>query len=220
MKKITITLYRFEELPETTQKQVTQKLSHINADYSFWYECSYDHFKNLCALLGITVEPKSINFKGFYSQGDGSSFRAEVDFVKLVEAVKSRAWTELMPESELHINAPVVSIRLFSLIKKGVIDVSANVNAHSSSTGIAASLDWNYNANRHFSNIDKAFSYLENWFQKTAETLNGYLYQSLQAEYEYVTSAQSVAETIMANEYLFTADGEPAFHLEALAEDD
>jgi len=220
MKKITITLYRFEELPQATQKKVTEKLSQINADYSFWYEYSYDHFKNLCALLGITIEPKSIHFKGFYSQGDGSSFRADVDFVKLVEGVKNRVWIELMPKSELVIQVPDISPRLFSLIKKGDIDVSANVKAHSSSTGIAARLDWNYSDDKNFSNIDKAFSNLENWFQNTAETLNGYLYQSLQTEYEYVTGEQSVAETIIANEYLFTADGEPAFHLEALAEDD
>lgn len=219
MKKITITLYRFEELPETTQKQVTQKLGNINVDYSFWYEYSYDHFTKLCALLGITVESKSLHFKGFYSQGDGSSFRADVDLVKLMEAVKSRAWTELMPEHELDINAPEVSNRLISLIKEGVIDVSANVNAHRSSTGIAACLDWNYNSSRNFSNIERAFSCLENWFEKTAETLNNYLYKSLQTEYEFVTSEQSVAETIIANEYLFTADGELAFHLEALAED-
>ncbi|GLU56240.1 hypothetical protein [Dyadobacter frigoris] len=71
MKKITITLYSFEELPQQTQKQVTQKLSNINVDYSFWYEYSYDHFTKLCALLGMTVEPKNLHFKGFYSQGDG-----------------------------------------------------------------------------------------------------------------------------------------------------
>lgn len=218
MKKITITLYRFEELPQATQKKVTQKLSHINADYSFWYEYSYDQFKNLCALLGITVEPKSIHFKGFYSQGDGSSFRANVDFVKLAESVKKRAWIELMPESELDLNAPVVSNRLLSLIKKGVIDVSTNVNAHSSGTGIEACLDWNCNTDKTFSNIDNAISNLESWFENTAKKLNDYLYQSLQAEYEYVTSEQSVAETIVANEYLFTIDGEPAFHLEPLAE--
>ncbi|TKT85482.1 hypothetical protein [Dyadobacter frigoris] len=137
-----------------------------------------------------------------------------------MEAVKELAWSELMPESDLDINAPDVSDRLISLIKKGVIDVSANVNAHRSSTGIAACLDWNYNSFRNFPNIESAFSYLENWFQKTAETLNDYLYKSLQIECEFLTSEQSVAETITANEYHFTIAGEPAFHLEALAEED
>ena len=51
MKKITIKLYRFEELLPATQKQVTEKLSNINVDYSFWYQYNYDHFKTLCALL-------------------------------------------------------------------------------------------------------------------------------------------------------------------------
>lgn len=220
MKKITITLYRFEQLPQATQKQVTEKLSNINVDYSFWYEYNYDLFKTLCALLGITVEPRSIHFKGFYSQGDGSGFEADIDFVELIEAVKSRVWTELIPASELDILAADVSDRLFSLIKKGAIDVSAKIHSKSSSTGIATQINWNYNSSKNLSNIDKGFSYLENWFQKTAETLNRYLYQSLQTEYEFLTSEQSVAETITANEYLFTADGEPAFHLEALAEED
>jgi hypothetical protein len=219
MKKITITLYRFEELPQATQKQVTEKLSHINANYSFWYEHSYDHFKNLCALLGITVEPRSIHFRGFYSQGDSSSFRADVDLVKLVEAVKSRSWTELMPESELEVQAPDISPSLYSLIKKESIDISANIHSLSTGIGITAGINWNYESFKNLFNIETAFSYLEKWFQKTAETLNDYLYKTLQTEYEYVTSEQSVAETIMANEYVFTADGELAFHLEALAEE-
>ncbi|WP_159471188.1 hypothetical protein [Dyadobacter sp. 3J3] len=82
----------------------------------------------------------------------------------------------------------------------------------------AAGINWNYQSSKNLSNIDLALSNLESWFQKTAEELNDYLYKNPQKEYEYVTSEQSVAETIMANEYLFTADGQPAFHLEPLAE--
>lgn len=218
MKKITITLYSFEELPQTIQKQVTQKLSSINVDNSFWYEYSYDHFQNLCALLGIAIEPRSLHFNGFYAQGDGSCFQADVDLTKLIEGIGNRAWIALMPESELEIQVPGISPRLFSLIKKAGIDTSAKIHSHSNGIGIAAGINWDYESSKNLSNIDKAFSDLEGWFQKTAKTLNDYLYMNLQTEYEFLTSEQSVAETITANEYLFTIDGEPAFHLERLAE--
>ncbi|WP_159477663.1 hypothetical protein [Dyadobacter sp. 3J3] len=218
MKKITITLYSFEELPQATQKQVTQKLSGINVDYTFWYEYSYEHFKKLCALLGVGVEAKSLHFNGFYAQGDGSCFGADVDIVGLIEGIRSRVWTSSMPASELEMQAPDISPSLFSLIKKGGIDISAKIYSHSNGIGIEAGMDWNYDSSKNLSNIDKSFLDMESWFQKTSKTLNDYLYRSLQAEYEFVTSEQSVAETITANEYLFTIDGEPAFHLEPLAD--
>jgi len=218
MKKIIITLYSFQELPQQTQKQVTQKLSSINVDYSFWYEYSYDHFQNLCTLLGIAIEPKSLHFNGFYAQGDGSSFSAEVDLVRLIEAVRSRAWSELMPESGLEIQLPEISSRLFSFIKNGGIQTWAKIDARSCGVGIAAGMNWNYGSSKNLSNIDKAFLALESWFQYAAKKLNDYFYKNLQTEYEFLTSEQSVAETVIGNEYLFTIDGEQAFHLEPLAE--
>lgn len=218
MKKITITLYSFEELPQATQKQVTQKLNSINVDYSFWYEYSYEHFEKLCALLGVIVDTKSLHFNGFYAQGDGSCFSADVDLVGFIENIRSRTWKGLVAESELELLVPDISPHLFLLIKKGSIETSAKIRSQSRGIGIEAGLNWNYDSSKNFSNIGKSFLVLESWFQKTAKTLNDYLYKSLQTEYEFVTSEQSVAETITANEYLFTIDGEPAFHLEPLAE--
>lgn len=217
MEKITITLYHFEQLPVDAQKQAIEKLRNINVDYDFWYAYSFDHFTKLCGLMGVRVEPGSIHFRGFYAQGDGSSFRADADLLKLIEAVKSRAWEAMFNPFELDIKTPDVSRRLLSLITKNLVNVSLQINAPGRGTHILTSLDWNYDSPKNLPHINKAFLSLENWFSQTAETLNNYLYRSLQSEYEFLTSDQSVKDTILANEYLFTSGGIPAFELQALA---
>ncbi|CAG4995500.1 hypothetical protein DYBT9275_01653 [Dyadobacter sp. CECT 9275] len=121
-----------------------------------------------------------------------------------------------MPESELELRVPDISPRVFLLIKKAGIDISAKIQAHSN--GIQSGINWNYKSCKNLSNIDNAFPDLEIWFQKTAKTLNDYLYKSLQNEYQFVISEQSQAETITENEYRFTIDREPAFYLKPLVQ--
>ena len=49
---------------------------------------------------------------------------------------------------------------------------------------------------------------LEIFFDDLADELNGYLYQKLMNQYEYLISDEAIIETIEANEYEFTEDGE------------
>lgn len=62
-------------------------------------------------------------------------------------------------------------------------------------------------------NIFEELDKLEDWLRSVAEILNRHLYKSLENQYEFLTSDTAVKESILNNEYLFTADGRSANHL-------
>jgi len=65
-------------------------------------------------------------------------------------------------------------------------------------------------------NIFEELDKLEEWLRAVAEILNRYLYQTLERQYEYLTSDSAVKISILTNEYFFTADGRSATHLQQL----
>ena len=76
MKKITINLYSFNELSPEIQKKVLDDNRTINVNYN-WHDFIYDNWKEKLTSFGF-INPE-IYFSGFYSQGDGACFDADID---------------------------------------------------------------------------------------------------------------------------------------------
>ena len=79
--EITITGYEFSELGEEAKQRVIER----NRDYAAvdeWWDSTYEYWKEELERLGF--HNAKINFSGFYSQGDGASFEADIHIPKLV----------------------------------------------------------------------------------------------------------------------------------------
>lgn len=215
MKTIQINLYSFEELDEKAKQKALQAYHDLNTDY-YWWDFIYDDFVTVCQYLGISVDKKSIAFEGFYSQGDGSSFGAEVDFVKLLDNIENETWREYAPKQEFGFTLPGIDKRVLTLINNTKIALAARIISRQRGYGVLTDLGLDYSDDTG-KNHDLIYGELEKWLNGVAEILNAFLYRSLQNEYEYQTTDEAIAESIEANEYCFTVDGKKAGSLEKIA---
>jgi hypothetical protein len=217
MKTIQLNLYEFAELEETAQQKATEAHRYINMDQT-WWDFIYDDFTSIAETIGIIIKKGSISFDGFYSQGDGSAFKAEIDLPQLLVAVENQNWKGYTPKLELDLALPEIDRRILKLIKSGKLDIDPQIIQPTSGYYVRAELNENLPYSSHgYPQIEKQLDLLEKGLQQIADKLNRFLYKSLQNEYEYQTAEQAVTEAIAANDYWFTADGKKATRLENLS---
>ena len=205
MKTIKLNLYEFAELEKTAKKKAIEADRYINVEHQ-WWEVIYDDFVSICQTIGITVDKATIFFRGFYSQGDGSGFIAEIDLPVLLDGIIYQKWKDYAPKPELDLKVPGIDRRVLKLIKENKLDASPQITHPHSSYYVKAALNENLPYSYHgYPLIEKQLDILEDGLVKIAETLNRFLYKSLEAEYEYQTGEQVVAGVLEANEYWFTA---------------
>ena len=218
MKTISITLYQFGELGRHQQDKALEEFRYINVMDQDWFEFTKDDFCRICKILGIHTEPENISFHGFYSQGDGSTFSSVIDLLKFIKGTGQQSWKKIAPALKLDVLPCTCDARVISLIENGVIGASVKTV---SCLGYQLKYESEYDLDRKskYSNIDNELKKLDSWVEQSMEALNTFLFKSLQDEYEYQISHQSVQESIEANEYVFTANGKFAGDLVALAND-
>ncbi|MDP9047204.1 MAG: hypothetical protein M3N14_03650, partial [Bacteroidota bacterium] len=216
METIQLILYEFAELSDKAKEKAVKEFADINVNDD-WYAYTIEDFKNICETIGITVNTKKTYFRGFYSQGDGSTFQAIVNIPQLVEAVKYHHWKEYAPTLEFGFTIPDLDKRLIKLIQNESLDISPKITGVERWYSVTADLSYNLPYTHHqYSRIETELEKLEAWLQTVADILNRYLYKSLQAEYEYQTKEETVMEAIEVNEYQFTTDGVSATRIKNL----
>src|SRR3546814_15803078 len=83
---IETTVFTFDELTDAAKERAREWYRISNLDYE-WWDCTYDDFSTICEILGVelkthpirlmgggTRQKPCIQFRGFWSQGDGASF--------------------------------------------------------------------------------------------------------------------------------------------------
>jgi len=217
MKTIQVNLYEFAEMEEKAQQKAIEAHRYINVDYN-WWDFIYDDFISICQTIGIEVKKDSIAFEGFYSQGDGSAFKARIDLPRMMETVANQNWKSYAPKLELDLALPEIDRRVYGLIKSGKLDIDPQIKQPTSSYYVRVELnDTIPNSPYGYPQIENQLDMLVIGLCKIAKNLNRYLYKSLQNEYEYQTADEAVTEAIEANDYWFTSDGKRASRLESLA---
>lgn len=214
MKKITLRLYSFNELDVKAKQNALTTYQDLNVGFN-WWEDELEDFITLCSYMGIGVIKDSIKFRGFYSQGDGSSFSAMVDIPRLVSAIANQSWKDYAPMQEFVFIVPQVDRRAMALVASGLLPSEPQIIGRSRQYGVVTNLGISevIKDGKTHDNIFEELDKLEEWLRSVAEILNRYLYQSLEKQYEYLTSESAIKESILNNEYLFTADGRSANHL-------
>jgi hypothetical protein len=217
MKTIQLNLYEFAELEEPAKEKAIEADRYINVDDQ-WWDFAYDDFIGICQTIGITVDKATIFFRGFYSQGDGSGFVAEIDLPVLLDGIVKQKWKDYAAKLELNLAVPEIDRRVVKLIQESKLDTTPQITHPHRAYYVKAELNENLPYSFHgYVQIEKQLDLLEKGVQQIADKLNRHLYKSLQNEYEYQTDEQAVTEAIEANDYWFTADGKKASRLESLS---
>jgi hypothetical protein len=214
MKTITLKLYSFNQLDKQAKQKALTTYQDSNIGFDWWND-EFDDFITLCSYMGIAVHKDSIKFRGFYSQGDGSGFSALVDISKLVKAIANQSWKDYAPIQEFVFIVPQIDQRVMALVAKGLWPSEPQIVCRSRQYGVVTDLGISevIKDGKTHDNIFEELDKLEEWLRSVAEILNQYLYKSLENQYEFLTSDTAIKESILTNEYLFTADGRSANHL-------
>ena len=196
MRTIETIVYKYDELSESAQQKAREW--YVEGDFCYdWWDFCYEDFCRVAEILGIEISCRQgrgaeIYFTGFYHQGSGSSFVGTYRYAKgAVAKIKEYA----PKDEELHRIAyglQEVQRRQFYRL---VADISS-VRDHYIRVEV-------YDPDNHYRDIGEA----ENEVRDLMRDFNDWMFKRLQDEYEYLTSDEAVAESIIANEYEFDEDG-------------
>lgn len=194
-----IELYTFEELSEDAKEKAREWYRQGALDYE-WWNFVFEDAKTIGALMGIEID--QIYFSGFWSQGDGACFTGDYSYRK----GSAKAVREYAPQdSELHAIADNLQTIQRQNFYSLVASVRHNARRHSHEHSVSINIE------------DTRLGTYSGVSEDTEESLSDalrdfmrWIYTRLRDEYEYLTSDEQIKESIIANGYEFTEDGEIA----------
>lgn len=198
MRTITKDVFLFSELSDKAKEKAIEQYCDVNV-YHEWWRFVYDDAKHIGKLMGLS--DMDICFRCFSSQGDGASFTASFKH----KAGMTKAIKEYAPkDKELLAIAKMIS----KAHKTAFYKVKGNISnkgfyQHSGTMYIGdiyhEELDYNYNFETIESDLLEAFQAFADW-----------IYKQLEQEYYFLTSPETVSDTIIANGYEFDIVGNKA----------
>ncbi len=199
METRTYKVYPFAELSALGKEKAIHKFRENNLDYE-WWEHVYVDAKEVGTLMGISID--KIYFSGFCSQGDGACFEGHYSH-SLGSTKKIIAYAP--EDTTLHEISRALSI----LQKPYFYQLEATIvqkgqYSHENCTEIGVTGNWEHGEYGY----TKGFSEVYEAIGETLRDFMKWIYKRLESTYDYLQSAESIEETIEANEYRFTEDGE------------
>jgi len=209
MRQETITLYKFNELTTDRAKEKARDWYRDGGlDYE-WWDSSYDDFREIFRILGIDADVPltlrngktgtrlGVSFSGFSSQGDGACFEGSYSYAKgSVKAMRAYA----PKDNELQ----EIAADLQALQRKHFYKIEARLKhsgryCHEYMVEFDVTVDGSDASDEVTDAVKESLRDLMRW-----------IYKTLEAEYEYLTSDEAVDESLSTNEYEFEEDG--SFH--------
>lgn len=176
-------------------QELIDKHRDINVDYE-WWDFTYADFGTICDIVGIELDKSEPSFSGFCSQGDGASFTGSYRFkddapAKIREHAPQdeelhRIADQLCLVGRMYYPAYVTMRRIWG--SRSIHECTMYVNDVEPIDGDAD--DWAH----------EVHDAVEREVQDLMRDLARWLYRSLEAEYEHLTSDEVVWEAIVANE--------------------
>ena len=183
-------IYTFNELSDESKEKALDNCRDTNVFYGGeWYDGVIYTCKDVAKALGVSTD--AIHFSGFSSQGVGACFTGTYEYRK--------GWrAELKAYAPINKDLLEIGNALQEAQRKAFYSIVARIahRGYYSHSGCMI-IDSDTGAGTFDSDgIRDALRLLADW-----------MYSSLEAEYDYLTSDEAVRESILANEYEFTENG-------------
>ncbi len=174
-------------------ERIMEKMRDINTSFEWWDDVYMDYTMWLEKIGFSSID---ILFSGFWSQGDGASFTAEWhDYNVNAEAEEIKDAPDVI--QDLYNTVMEVKGLSFFTIKRN----RSLYYVHSRTVYV------DHVSNEEGEELENADEVENNLF-RAVEHVSSTIYETLDKEYEYLTSDEIVEETLMANEYDFNEQGE------------
>lgn len=213
-KKIEITVYEYAELNAKAQSKARDWYRDLieNHDYA---EHITEDAATVAEILGVTFKTREVKllsgktraepcifWTGFSSQGDGACFEGswrDTDMKDAAARIRNYAPTD----KTLHSIADKLERARMS--EKGEVTATATHDGHYCHAGCMS-----VQIELTGDNCDDVYGFSSDTEKSVTEALRDFanwIYRQLEASYYDVSSDENIAETIIANEYEFTASG-------------
>jgi len=192
------TVYNFSELSEEAKEHVIETLHDINTDSNYWHDSTIDQFHSILNILGFNYT--KIYYSGFWSQGDGACFTCD-SFNYQAGSIK-----ELKKEYPQWVELHEFLDTFMAALKKYFYNIDIKLT-HSGMYYHENSVSTDITINRDGAWISDEGHEL---FEDILRDFMRLIYKSLEEEHDYLSSKESIIETIECNEYEFTAEGDMA----------
>ena len=207
---VEITVYTIDELSDAAKEAARAWYRESCLDYE-WYDFVYEDFQTICGILGVTLATSPVRlygggtrdkpqvwFTGFNSQGDGASFNGSYSHAKgATQAIRAHA----PKDDELHRIADALqAVQRHNFFQLHASIAQRGRYCHEYTMTIEVERDsatWQPPTDDAEDAVIEAMRDLARW-----------LYRQLRAEYEHLTSDEAIDETLVANQWSFTASGE------------
>ena len=216
--------YSFEELSPEAKENAIEQNRDINTDHSDWHDPVIEGFEEDMKKLGL--DDIEVRYTGFYSQGDGASFTAKVvdPDTFLRDALDIKHSTEFLDmgddeetsKDEDDLRQLIGDLRNvgYDTRKKlepedlylSIVEVYSRYSHEMSIEGDVEMeyIDQEEDEDRDWNEFHEEMeSMLTDWARKESKEL----YSSLYKYYEELQEDEAVAETLIANDYEFDAEG-------------
>lgn len=201
-------LDRFNALTKRQRDEILDKNRHWNVEHTAWWNVVYDDFKHDMDAIGIEVE--RMYFGGFSSQGDGACFEGRVfsweDFLPslghtdpaLITLADSSGWAFGVEHKGhyYHENCTRFNTCLATLDCNDALDEEEFAQVFSPYKSEIQTAAWMALI------ADYKREDLEEQFTEAFKGHMRSLYNRLEAEYDHLTSDESVLESLDTNDML------------------
>lgn len=196
------TVFKFDELSDKAKEKARDWYREGGLGYD-WWGTVYDDAVQVGELIGIDIDVRegggpSIYFTGFYHQGSGASFRGRYAYKKGWR----EALAEYAPKTEGNDELWSIAERLQVAQAKQFYKLVADV-LPSGDSSVTVSVS-------HEDSLYRDIGDAEGEIVDLMRAFADWIYQNLKRDYEFLTSDETVDEALVANEYEFTEEGEPA----------
>jgi len=219
--------YSFDELSPEAQETALESYRDINTDYNDWHDPIIEGFiEDMMEEFGVDIGTEDIFYTGFYSQGDGASFKGTVDdeekFFKNALSLKSSEFLDMGDEEKSDDEELVTlmgDLRNIGFDNRERLKPedfyiqftkSSSRYEHSNTMDIDVEVDEieeEDDDERYFKSfISKIESESLDWARGKADEL----YSSLSRYYEELQKDDAVKEAILDNDYQFDEEGNPS----------
>ncbi|MCC4244656.1 antitoxin of toxin-antitoxin stability system [Stappia indica] len=206
---IETTVYRLDELSDAAKDKARAWYREGGFDYD-WYDAVYEDFQRIAEILGIRFKTSTVRlmggrsrqepriwFRGFWSQGDGASWEGFYSYRKNASA-------EIRFYAPQDVKLHEIADALLAIQRRNFYQLRAEASHrgnyyHEYCMSISVERD---SPTYQDMTVDAEEIVIE-----ALRDLARWLYRQLEREYEYLSSDEAVDETIVANDYTFTAAG-------------
>lgn len=201
----------FGKLSEKAQQRAIDDARYSEVDSGYdWWDNVFEDAVRMAALLGIEIDQRDgehrshagpkIYFSGFCDQGDGACFqgtyRPKSD---AFAAVKAECNDETLIDLAKRLTTLYVESTLHHEVKLCYVTVST-YGRYSHSNTMSATYEYD-------ADVVEADSAFEDDLLACLREFADWIYEQLEAEFDYLTSDEVVRERLTANEYVFDEDG-------------